>query len=57
MSDNGENGPALPESNANSASVADLIEQEIAEGKLVLSEMESACWLPGGASSSRVSHC
>jgi len=39
MSDNGENGPALPESNANSASVADLIEQEIAEGKLVLSEM------------------
>ena len=39
MSDNGENGPVFPEPNTNPISGADLIEQEIAEGKLVLSEM------------------
>ena len=35
----GKNGSLSAESNANSASVADLIEQEIGEGKLELSEM------------------
>ena len=38
MSDNGENVPAFPGPNTSSASVADLIEQEVAEGKLILSE-------------------